>query len=127
MTKNVMSYRNLDIWKRSKELSVSIHQLTLQELPKFEMYEIGCQIRRSAQSVLANIVEGYGRRFYKNDFIHFLIIAHASLDETINHLEVLFETGSLKSKERYLELHSRLEDLGRMLSTFIKAVQNQKS
>jgi four helix bundle protein len=120
-----MSYRNLEIWKKSKELAISIHELTLKELPKFEMYETGSQIRRSAKSVLANIVEGYGRRKYKNDFIHFLVIAHASLDETMNHLEILFETGSLELPGKYQEIHSRLEELGRMLNTFIKTVQNQ--
>jgi len=41
-------------------------------LPKFEMYEEGSQIRRSAKSVAANIVEGYGRRRYKQEFIRFL-------------------------------------------------------
>ncbi len=120
-----MSYRNLEIWKRSKELVISIHHLTKEELTKFEMYETGSQIRRSSQSILANIVEGYGRRMYINDFIHFLIIAHASLDETISHLEILFDTGSLRSKEKYTEIHTRLEDLGRMLNSFIKAVQQQ--
>ncbi len=36
-----MSYKNLEIWERSRELSVAIHKMTLEELPKFEMYETG--------------------------------------------------------------------------------------
>ncbi len=60
-----MSYKNLDIWKLSRELVIDIHKMTLTELPKFEMYETGSQIRRSSKSVKANIVEGYGRRSYK--------------------------------------------------------------
>jgi four helix bundle protein len=51
------------------------------KLPKFELYETGSQIRRSMKSVKANIVEGYGRRYYKNDFIRFIIYALASTDE----------------------------------------------
>jgi len=42
--------------------------MTLNELPKFEMYEEGSQIRRSSKSVRTNIVEGYGRRNYKLDY-----------------------------------------------------------
>lgn len=69
--------------------------MSLNELPKFEMYEVGSQIRRSSKSVKSNIVEGYGRRYYKQEFIHHLIISLASNDETIDHLETLFETKSL--------------------------------
>jgi len=39
--------------------------MTLDELPRFEMYEEGAQIRRSAKSIVANIVEGFGMRRYK--------------------------------------------------------------
>jgi four helix bundle protein len=37
--------------------------------------------------VITNIVEGYGRRVYKNDFLKFLVYSHASDLETINHLD----------------------------------------
>ena len=36
--------------------------MTLDNLPKFEMYEEGSQIRRSSKAVASNIVEGFGRR-----------------------------------------------------------------
>ena len=64
-----MSYRNLEIWQMARDLSVAIHKMTLNELPKFEMFEEGSQIRRSVKSVRSNIVEGYGRRRYKQEFI----------------------------------------------------------
>ena len=46
-----MSYKNLEIWERAKEVSITIHKMTLTELPKFEMYEEGSQIRRSSKSI----------------------------------------------------------------------------
>src|SRR5437867_2356726 len=46
-----MSYRNLEIWRLAKELVVDIHRLTLTQLPKFEMFEEGAQIRKSIKSV----------------------------------------------------------------------------
>ena len=118
-----MSYRNLDIWILAKDLSVDIHRVTLQNLPKFEMYEGGAQIRRSSQSIRSNIVEGFGRRRYKQDFIRFLTYAHASCDETADHLNTLFETKSLDDRELFETLHSRLEKLGRMLNNFIQSVE----
>jgi four helix bundle protein len=118
-----MSYRNLEIWQLARDVAVSIHRMTLEELPKFEMYEEGSQIRRSIKSVRSNIVEGYGRRLYKQDFIRFLTYAHASCDESIDHLETLFETGSLADEPLYQDLHSRLNTLGGKLNRFIQGVE----
>ena len=68
-----MSYKNLEIWKLADELVVEIHEMTLTRLPKFEMFEEGGQIRRSSKSVKSTIVEGYGRKRYKAEFIKFLV------------------------------------------------------
>ena len=118
-----MSYRNLEIWKLARQAAIDVHRMTLRSLPKFEMYEEGAQIRRSAKSIRSNIVEGYGRRRYKQEFIRFLVFAHASCDETIDHLETLFETESLRDKETFCELSAQLDLLGRKLNTFIEAVE----
>ena len=118
-----MSYRNLDIWQLAREVSIEIHRMTLEILPKFEMYEEASQIRRSVKSIRSNIVEGYGRRRYKLDFIRFLTYAHASCDETIDHLETLYETGSLTDNAMYEQLHQKLNQLGGKLNQFIQGVE----
>ena len=53
-----MSYKNLEIWQEARKLVIDIHKMSLTELPKFEMFEEGSQIRRSSKSVKSNIVEG---------------------------------------------------------------------
>lgn len=118
-----MTYRNLDIWKLARKAAVEIHKMSLSELPRFELYEEGSQIRRSSKSVVANIVEGYGRRRYKADFIRFLTCALASCDETREHLEILRETGSLKNEDLYDRLDLQNDELGRKLNRFIQAVE----
>lgn len=120
-----MSYKNLEIWKLARELVIDIHRMSLSELPKFEMYEVGSQIRRSSKSVKSNIVEGYGRRYYKQEFIHHLIISLASNDETTDHLETLYETKSLTNETTFKELHDKLEMLGKKLNSFIQSVQEE--
>ena len=92
-------------------------------LPRIEAFEEGQQVRRSIKSVKSTIVEGYGRRRYKSDFIKFLVYAHASNDETIDHLETLFETGSLTDETLYKTLKEKLDLLGRKLNKFIIAVE----
>lgn len=120
-----MSYRKLEIWQLSRALSIDIHTMTLTKLPKFELYEEGSQIRRSSKSVRSTIVEGYGRRRYKQDYIRYLTIALASCDETTDHLETLYETGSLQDEQLYRQLHGRLDMLGRKLNAFVQAVERE--
>ncbi len=118
-----MSYKKLEIWKLARELSIKVHKMSLSELPAFEMYEEGSQIRRSSKSTRSLIVEGYGRRQYKQDFIRFLVNALASNDETIDHLETLWETSSLKNEKLYNELLEKANTLGKKLNRFIDRVK----
>jgi four helix bundle protein len=118
-----MSYRTLEIWKLARKATIDIHQMTLTKLPKFEMFEEGAQIRRSVKSIRSNIVEGYGRRRYKQEFIKFLVYAQGSCDETMDHLETLFETGSLTDEKLFNELRSLVDELGRKLNMFTQSVE----
>ena len=118
-----MSYKKLQIWEIAHSTVIKIHKMTLRELPRFEMFEEGSQIRRSSKSVKSNIVEGYGRRRYKQDFIKFLTYSIASNDETIDHLETLFETESLTNEKLYSEIKDELVNLGKKLNRFIQSVE----
>ena len=116
-----MSYKNLEIWQLAEEVAMEIHRMTL-TLPKFEMYEEGAQIRRSSKTTKSTIVEGYGRRRYKSDYIKFLIYAQSSNDESVDHLENLFKTKSLTDKEVFDSIHDKLTTLGKKINLFITGV-----
>ncbi len=116
-------YKKLRIWEQSRDLSVDIHRMTLTCLPKFEMYEEGSQIRRSMKSVKSNIVEGYGRRRHKTEYIRFLDFSYASALETIDHLETLFETESLNDEDQFHSLHERLNQLSKSIYQFTRSVE----
>lgn len=115
-------YKDLAIYKLAHELAIEIHELSL-KLPKFEMYEVGSQIRRSSKSIASNIVEGFGRRRYKQEFIRFLIFAVASCDETRQHLDVLRETRSLADGKVYDVVSDKCNHLGRMIIKFTSSVE----
>jgi four helix bundle protein len=117
-------YKSVDVYQSAHRLAVEVHQMTLRELPKFEMYEEGSQVRRSSKSIPSNFVEGYGRRFYKADFLRFLTYALASCDETKEHLELLKDTGSL-AKVRGEYFIREYEQVGRELYRFIQSVSEQ--
>lgn len=116
------SYRELDIYTDSKRLAVDVHKMTLL-LPKFELYEEGSQVRRSAKAVTSAIVEGYGRKRYKSDFIKYLVYSHAECDETILHLNFLHETDSLKDSSVYERLRNEYDTLSKRINKFIQWVE----
>ena len=120
------SYRDLDIYKISLELFYIVHPSSL-KLPKYEMFELGSQIRRSSDSVVTNIVEGYGRKKYKAEFVRFLIFSWSSCLETVNHLEKINHLyyGVIENNE---ELILKYNELSSKIFNFIKYVeQNWKT
>jgi len=115
------SYKDLEIYVNSMNLFLKLHPQTL-KLPKYEWYELGSQLRRSSDSVVSNIVEGYGRRKYKADFIRFLVFSHASCLETINHINkiaVLYPD----LKMNFEPFIQEYEYLGGKIFNFIKYVE----
>ena len=113
------NYRNLEIYNDARKLAIEIHAMSL-KLPKFEMYETGSQIRRSSKSVTAMIVEGYCRRRYKADFIKFLIYSISECDETLVHLDALFDTKSLNDEKLFVHLHEQYVKLSKKNTQWVE-------
>lgn len=117
-----MSYNKLDIFKISFDLFIKTHRASFL-LPKYELYELGSQLRRASDSVVSNIVEGYGRNRYKNDYIKFLVTSHASNNETICHLNKIIILYPDLSKEFEL-LRAEYDILGAKINKYIQYVEN---
>jgi four helix bundle protein len=89
------------------------------------MFEVGSQLRRSSKSVPANIVDGYGRKRYKADFIKHLVISHSECDETLFHLNMAFKTGSFQNEVKFTELTQGYMELSKKLNKFIRGVDRE--
>ncbi|MFC3880907.1 four helix bundle protein [Algoriphagus namhaensis] len=115
------SYQDLEIYTFAIKLFMETHRFSL-KLPKYETYELGSQLRRSSDSVNSNIVEGYGRRRYKNDFVKFLVYAHSSNLECKNHL---IKISSLypELSEEAKRLSAEYDLLGIKIHRFIQYVE----
>jgi len=116
------SYKDLEIYKLAFDLSIKVHHASL-KLPNYELFEQGSQIRRSSKGVKDAIVEGYGRRKYKQDYIKFLIYAIASCDETTNHI-LLIKTLYPELQE-FAEIEDDYDKLGRMINNYIQFVEKK--
>ena len=117
------SYRDLEIYKLSYDLAVEVHRFSL-TLPKYEMYEEGKQLRKSSKGITACIIEGYGRKKYKAEFLKFLIYAHASCDETLLHLNFLRDTHN-ENAFKVKPLIQSDEELGAKINRFINYVEKE--
>jgi four helix bundle protein len=113
------SYKDLSIYQTAFLLAKEVHILSF-KMPKYEIYELGSQVRRAAQSIRSNIVEGYGRRKYKADFIKFLVFADGSLLETESHLNMIAELYSIEGVSVIIEKYNQL---GKQLQKFIQYVE----
>lgn len=71
----------LQVWQRAMAFAVKVYRQVLPSLPSQEKWSLVDQLRRSVQSIPANIAEGYGR-FYYQESIRFCYIARGSLEET---------------------------------------------
>ena len=119
-------YEDSNIYKLAQQMAVEVHRMTLEELPKFEMYEQGSQVRRASKSIVANFVEGYGRRMYNAEYVKFLTYALASCDETKAHLELLHETGSIKP-ERFEYFYTNYPKICGMIYNLRQTVMNKQA
>lgn len=104
-------YENLVVWQKGYKLVLEIYQLTI-NFPKEEIFGITNQLRRSASSICANIVEGYKRG--DKEFIRYLNIARGSLEETHHHLRLSKDLGYC-TEEKYNELINLIDEIGKML------------
>lgn len=115
------SYRDLDIDKTAYQLALEVHQMSL-KLSKYELYEQGSQIRRLSKGIKDNIVEGFGRRRYEQDFIKFLVYSQSSCDETIDHLKMISDIHY--PKDPLTQLMDEYIVLGKRINKLIQYVEN---
>lgn len=123
MDQEIKDFTSLEVWKKSHNLSLEIYKLT-KDLPPEEKYRLVDQIIRSSRSVPANIAEGYGRYYYKEN-ISFCRKARGSLNETINHMIEAKDMG-LVSIERCEKIIADYISLRMMLNGYIKYLGSRK-
>jgi len=111
-TPRVRSFRDLQVWQRSMELTVLIYKLTA-TFPREEAYGLTSQLRRCAVSVPSNIAEGQGR-LNTREFKQFLGIARGSNCELQTQLEIARRLG-LGDLKLINDAEGLSHEIGRMI------------
>ena len=106
------TFDDLVVWQRAHQLVLDIYRAT-KRLPPDEQYGLVAQMRRSAVSVAANIVEGHKRRRQK-EFANFIVISQGSLEELKYHIRLCRDLTYL-SPDLAASLFTTADEVGRML------------
>lgn len=117
---NYTTFRDLRCWQEAHKLVLSIYRTT-QTFPSEERFGLTAQIRRSSVSICANMAEGFKKS--TKDFVRFLDISQASLEETKYHLILSNDLGYLDS-EQFTELNNLAENVGKMLFGLISKLKS---
>ncbi len=120
-----MGLESLEIWQKAVDYAVDVCQNVIPLFPTEEKWALASQLRRSVQSIPANIAEGYGRYNFQ-ETIHFCYIARGSMAETKTHLVIAYRMGYIQELiyRKYLD---QLIDLGKMTHGFIAHLRKQKA
>lgn len=114
----------LDVWRKAKDFAVKVYREVIPHLPPEEKWGMNQQLRRSAQSISANIAEGHGR-FYYQENVRFCYIARGSLEETVSMLSLAYELDYLP-KQTFEELVKDSNDLSKLLNGYIAYLKRSK-
>jgi len=115
------SFKELIVWQKAHQLVLRTYRLT-KKYPKEELFWLISQMRRSAVSVAANIVEGYRKRG-KADKARFMNISEGSLDE-LTYYFILSNDLEYLTAQEYEQLNAQCEEVSKLLSSYAAAIRN---
>jgi four helix bundle protein len=116
-------FTDLEVYKECRKLRMSISSLC-KTFPIDEKYKLADQILRSSRSITANIAEGYGRFYFKEN-IQFCRTARGSLKETLEHLITAFDEKYISENE-LLNFKIQIDTCGKLVNGYINFLKKQQ-
>jgi four helix bundle protein len=116
-------FTDLEVYKECRKLRMSISSLC-KTFPNDEKYKLADQILRSSRSITANIAEGYGRYYFKEN-IQFCRTARGSLKETLEHLITAFDEKYISENE-LLNFKIQIDTCGKLVNGYINFLKKQQ-
>jgi four helix bundle protein len=109
-------FEDLECWKSGRKLKQLVYRYTRGREFRLD-YALVAQIRRAAQSITANISEGFEREGNK-EFIQFLSQAKGSIGEVKDHLYTALDENYI-TQEDFDVAYALAEDTTRMTGGFM--------
>lgn len=118
-----MRVEDLKVYQKLSKLALEVNDLTM-DFPKFEMYELGSQLRRSSNSAPANLAEGFGNK-HTNIYTECISRTQGEIRETKHHLKVAYQKGYL-TKEKLDYFIAEYEECSKMLYGLENSLNSKK-
>lgn len=120
--RNYMEVENLKVYQKLCGLHLQVHKLTM-DFPKFELYELGSQLRRSSNSCAANLAEGFDNK-HTSIYTECISRSQAEIRETTHHLKIAFKKEYI-TEEKLKNLTSEYSECSKMLYGLEKALTSK--
>lgn len=120
----VRDFKDLDAWKLARALRILIYAL-LKKLPAEERFALNSQLRRAAQSVGANIAEGFGRYWYQEN-IQFCRQARGYVYEVRDHLVTAADARFISESE-YAEADSLAQRVIQVVNGYLRSTSKRQT
>ena len=124
MKKEIKSFEDLEVYQKLFSLHLEVCELTL-KFPRHETYELGSQLRRSSNSIPANIAEGWNNKHIAI-YLEGINRAFGEMQETRHHLTVAFRKGYFEELI-FRSFVERYDECGRMLRGLEHSLQRFKT
>src|SRR5690349_4706418 len=118
---NYIPIDDLMIYQQAMAIAENIYERVM-HFPTFDKYSLGKQLIEAADSIAANISEGHGRYFYKENK-NFCYYARGSILETKTWLSKARKR-NLISEDEFSRLIQDLDILHYNLNRYIKSIGN---
>ena len=123
MKKKIESFEDLDVYRLAEDLGDRVWDIVT-TWPAFPRNSLGYQFVKSADSIGANLAEGFGR-FHFAENRQFARISRGSLYEARHWLRRAWRRDLLKEEE-IKKLQSLLDELAPRLNAYIRSIGRQK-
>jgi len=118
----IAHFRRLEAWKEAHRLTPMVYEVT-RGLPQEKRYGLAPQMRQTAVSVPANIVEGFKRRGIREK-VRFYNVAEGLIEELASFFILCQDLGYV---ERTDDLREQSETAGRVLNGLIRSTERRRA
>lgn len=118
------NYQELIFYQKARQVVKGVDALVKSWPKTMQAQEISRQLFRSATSVGANIAEGHGRH-QGIEYVHYLIIAQGSANETEHWLHAAQDCG-LGPHEKIAEILRPNNEVVRMITSSISTIRSKQ-
>lgn len=115
------SFRDVLVWQKAHAFTLAVYRCT-DSFPKHEMFVLTSQLRRAAQSIPSNFVEGFRKRTLP-DKLRFSNIAQGSADECLYQLILAHDLGYADTTS----LQADLDEVCRLPQGYINGMKRDES